>query len=153
MYFARKLPTIVVMNIESRFGANKGGQQPSEMLYLAKRENALLGYTLDRQIFEEIPYEMTGNYAVSNRFWSKNRSYRKQTTKPCLTGTRIAQMESQLSWLGKPNLGTSRSLGTPQIRHAASSQIATKYRLFHAQPPKTCVVHLESGATVRSHEA
>src|ERR1700726_1913874 len=25
---------------------------------------------------------------TSNRFWVKNRSYRKQTTKPCLTGTR-----------------------------------------------------------------
>jgi tetratricopeptide (TPR) repeat protein len=27
---------------------------------------------------------------ISNRNWSKNRSYTKQTTKPCLTGTRIA---------------------------------------------------------------
>jgi len=26
---------------------------------------------------------------ISNRFWSKNRSYRKQTTKPPLTGSRI----------------------------------------------------------------
>ena len=25
---------------------------------------------------------------TSNRFWAKNRSYRKQTIKPCLTGTR-----------------------------------------------------------------
>jgi hypothetical protein len=29
------------------------------------------------------------NY-ISNRFWVKNRSYRKQTTKPPLTGSRIA---------------------------------------------------------------
>ena len=26
---------------------------------------------------------------ISNRFWPKNRSYRKQTIKPCLTGSRI----------------------------------------------------------------
>jgi hypothetical protein len=27
---------------------------------------------------------------ISNRFWSKSRSYRKQTIKPCLPGSRIA---------------------------------------------------------------
>ncbi len=31
--------------------------------------------------------------AISNRFWPKNRSYRKQKTKPCLTGSRIARCE------------------------------------------------------------
>ncbi len=29
---------------------------------------------------------------ISNRFWPKYRSYRKQTIKPCLTGSRIAHM-------------------------------------------------------------
>jgi hypothetical protein len=31
-----------------------------------------------------------GESIVSNRFWVKNRSYRKQTIKPLLTGSRIA---------------------------------------------------------------
>jgi|ERR1700722_8062831 len=31
-----------------------------------------------------------GESTVSNRFWVKNRSYRKQTIKPLLTGSRIA---------------------------------------------------------------
>jgi hypothetical protein len=84
------------MSIESRFGANEGGQQPSEMLYLANRENALLAHTLDRQILEEIEHKTSENFDISNRFWSKNRSYRKQMTKPCLTGARIALRESQL---------------------------------------------------------
>jgi len=119
LYFTKKVPTIVVMNIEFRFGANKGGQQPSEMSYLADRENALLAHTLDRQIIEEIPLETSENFGISNRFWSKNRSYRKQTSKPSLTGTRIAYIESKLSSLGQPNLGLSRALGAPQIRPAA----------------------------------
>jgi len=32
---------------------------------------------------------------ISNRFWRKNRSYRKQTTKPCLTGSRIARSDAR----------------------------------------------------------
>src|SRR5580704_5304014 len=35
------------------------------------------------------PFSQSG-CITSNRNWSKNRSYRKQTVKPCLTGTRIA---------------------------------------------------------------
>jgi hypothetical protein len=31
---------------------------------------------------------------ISNRNWLKNRSYRKQTTKPCLTGARTAQCDA-----------------------------------------------------------
>jgi len=42
--------------------------------------------------------------AISNRFWPKNRSYRKQTIKPRLTGSRIAQCAaSELpSSIGQP---------------------------------------------------
>src|ERR1700722_3396764 len=138
------------MNIEFRFGANKGGQQPSEISHLANQENALLAHTLERQILEEIAHKTSGNFGNFNRFWLKNRSYRKQMTKPPLTGTRIALRESQLSSLGEPNLVPSSSLGTSG---SCPSQIAPKYRLFRAQPPKSCVVHLESGATVRSHES
>jgi hypothetical protein len=41
---------------------------------------------------------------ISNRFWPKNRSYRKQTTKPRLTGSRIARCAaSELpSSIGQP---------------------------------------------------
>ena len=35
--------------------------------------------------------------ATSNRFWPKNRSNRKQTIKPCLTGSRIAWIELAIS--------------------------------------------------------
>jgi hypothetical protein len=74
------------MNIESRFGANKRGQQPSEMSYLVNRENALLAHTLDRQILEEIAHKTSENFDISTRFWSKSRSHRKQMTKPFLPG-------------------------------------------------------------------
>ena len=107
------------MNIEFRSGANKGGQQPSQLLYLANRENALLAHTATGQVFEKTPHETSLNYDKPNRFWPKNRSYREQMTKPCLTGTRIACLELQLSSLGEPDLGPSRSLGTSQIRPAA----------------------------------
>ena len=33
--------------------------------------------------------------AISNRNWLANRSHRKHTTKPCLTGTRIAHFASR----------------------------------------------------------
>jgi hypothetical protein len=37
--------------------------------------------------------EITQLSGISTRFWSKSRSYRKQKTKPCLPGSRIAQCE------------------------------------------------------------
>ena len=39
-----------------------------------------------RIVFNE---EFSTQNCISNRFWSKNRNHRKQTTKPCLTGSRI----------------------------------------------------------------
>jgi hypothetical protein len=41
---------------------------------------------------------------ISNRFWPKNRSYRKQTIKPSLPGSRIAQCDSRElpSSIGQP---------------------------------------------------
>lgn len=41
--------------------------------------------------------EITQFSVMSNRFWLKNRSRRKQKTKPCLTGSRIAQCEARPS--------------------------------------------------------
>jgi hypothetical protein len=32
-------------------------------------------------------------FRISTRFWAESRSYRKQTTKPCLPGSRIAQCD------------------------------------------------------------
>jgi hypothetical protein len=40
------------------------------------------------------PREITQLSRISNRFWPKNRSYSKQTTKPCLTGARTAFSDS-----------------------------------------------------------
>jgi hypothetical protein len=42
---------------------------------------------------------------TSNRFWVKNRSHRKQTTKPCLTGSRFAHKEFRESAKINPNFG------------------------------------------------
>jgi hypothetical protein len=48
--------------------------------------------------------ETAHHCGISNRFWPKNRSYRKQTIKPRLTGSRIARCaESELpSSIGQP---------------------------------------------------
>src|SRR5271163_1292648 len=51
---------------------------------------------------------------ISNRFWLKNRSYRKQTIKPCLTGSRIAQCA-----IG--SLQDSRTLFVPAAAAATSA--------------------------------
>jgi hypothetical protein len=42
---------------------------------------------------------------TSNRFWVKNRSNRKQTIKPCLTGSRFARKDFQKSAKMNPNFG------------------------------------------------
>jgi len=42
---------------------------------------------------------------TSNRFWVKNRSYRKQTIKPCLTGSRFAHKDFQKPAKTNPNFG------------------------------------------------
>jgi hypothetical protein len=42
---------------------------------------------------------------TSNRFWVKNRSDRKQTIKPCLTGSRFAHKDFQKSAKTNPNFG------------------------------------------------
>src|ERR1700677_4248578 len=51
---------------------------------------------------------------ISNRFCLKNRSYRKQTTKPCLTGSRIARCVTG-------SLHDSRTLFVPAVASAASA--------------------------------
>jgi len=47
----------------------------------------------DLQELEKRRFLQSGS--TSNRFWPKNRSYRKQMIKPCLTGTRIARLDHQ----------------------------------------------------------
>jgi hypothetical protein len=42
---------------------------------------------------------------TSSRFWVKNRSNRKQTIKPCLTGSRFAHKEFRESAKINPNFG------------------------------------------------
>jgi hypothetical protein len=39
--------------------------------------------------------EITQLFGISTRFWSKSRSYRKQTIKPFLPGSRIAQCDAR----------------------------------------------------------
>jgi hypothetical protein len=44
----------------------------------------------------EKPRETARYSGISNRNWPTNRSYRKQTIKPCLIGTRIAHFASRM---------------------------------------------------------
>ena len=57
------------------------------------------------------------HFSGSNRNWPKNRSRRKQTIKPCLTGTRIAQCRARFSF-AKPQSHNCRSLATSHSRLA-----------------------------------
>jgi|ERR1700683_1217612 hypothetical protein len=133
------------MNIESRFGANKGGPQPSEMLYLANEENTLLAHTLDFQILEEIAYKTSENFDISTRFWSKSRSHRKQMTKPFLPGATTTSLDTEADTSGQAFFTTCGSVEAPQFRGEARSQIAHRNPPHREQPRKACVVHLESG--------
>jgi hypothetical protein len=45
---------------------------------------------------KSVPFSQVG-CTTSNRFWPKNRSYRKQTIKPCLTGARMHFTETAFS--------------------------------------------------------
>src|SRR5271156_1312888 len=47
-----------------------------------------------RSLATKKPREITQLSGISTRFWSKSRSYRKQKTKPCLPGSRIAQCDA-----------------------------------------------------------
>ena len=58
--------------------------------------------------------EIRQSSAISNRFLLKNRSYRKQTIKPCLTGSRIARCVTG-------SLHDSRTLFVPAVASAASA--------------------------------
>ena len=141
------------MNIELRFGANKGVQQPSEMLYLANQENALLAHTLNRQILEETAHKTSEDFEISTRFWSKSRSYRKQSTKPFLPEATTTPKQAPPRAICESLSAMLGTLERPQIRRTAAPLLSTKDQPYLAQPRKACVVHLESGATVRSHEA
>jgi hypothetical protein len=57
---------------------------------------------------------------TSNRFWGKNRSHRKQTIKPCLTGSRFAHKEFRESAKTNPIF----DLFFPSISGAKSRGIA-----------------------------
>jgi hypothetical protein len=56
-------------------------------------------------LMREIEPFLLGGFSISNRFWVKNRSYTKQTIKPCLTGSRFANKEFQKSAKMNPNFG------------------------------------------------
>jgi hypothetical protein len=128
----------VAMNIDLRFGANKGGQQPSEMSYLANRGNALLPHTFDRQIFDEMTHETSENCAKSTRFWSKSRSYRKQMIKPRLPGAGTAIRASDICGSAPLYFVLFESLKTQQIRGQVAAQNVTKYQLRRANSKNLC---------------
>jgi hypothetical protein len=58
--------------------------------YLAPSPAARKSHAI-RIVFKE---KFSLQNCISNRFWSKNRSHRKQTTKPPLTGSRFAHKQS-----------------------------------------------------------
>ena len=61
--------------------------------------------------------------AISNRNWPKNRKYRKQATKPCLTGTRIAIRALAICRPAQAYLALFASLVKPQIHGDKTPQI------------------------------
>lgn len=66
---------------------------PSSSCKLLKLNRQIL--KLERHVtYREQTTETCSN---PNRFWPKNRSNRKQTIKPCLTGSRIAWIEIAIS--------------------------------------------------------
>jgi len=50
---------------------------------------------------------------ISNRFWAKNRTYRKQTIKPLLTGSRFAHKLFEIRQVITQNLAPSNLRKTP----------------------------------------
>jgi hypothetical protein len=44
----------------------------------------------------------SSNRCISNRLWPTNRSYRKQTVRPCLTGSRTAIKDSAAQLSNNP---------------------------------------------------
>jgi hypothetical protein len=114
------------MNIEFKFGANKGSQQPSQLSYLDYRKNALLAHTVNRQIFEEIARKTSENFDISTRFWSKSRSYRKQTTKPFLPGATTTTRQAPPHAICESLSTMPGTFERPQIRRTAVPLLSTK---------------------------
>jgi len=54
---------------------------------------------------------------ISNRNWAKNRSYRKHTTKPCLTGARIAYCDARGNSVAKALSNRELRLLEPSLTH------------------------------------
>ena len=52
---------------------------------------------------------------ISNRFWPKNRSYRKQTIKPLLTGSRFAHKLFEICQISTQNLAPDSLIKTPRF--------------------------------------
>jgi hypothetical protein len=107
LYSAFQLPIIVAMKICFRIGAEQdGSQQPKR--YRSARVKAqlrprrfsgarlLAAQPVSRQTTPTTKDSLKterifrSGHATSDWYWPKNRSYRKQAIKPCLTGTRIA---------------------------------------------------------------
>jgi hypothetical protein len=56
-----------------------------------------------------------GIFGISNRFWAKNRTYRKQTIKPLLTGSRFAYKPFEIRQVSTQNLAPENLRKTPRF--------------------------------------
>jgi hypothetical protein len=63
-----------------------------------------------RHMLERSSREISG---ISNRFWAKNRTYRKQTIKPLLTGSRFAYKFFEIRQVFSQNLAPENMRKTP----------------------------------------
>ena len=70
-----------------------------------------------RHMLERSSQEISG---ISNRFWPKNRSYRKQTIKPLLTGSRFAHKLFEICQISTQNLAPDRLIKTPRFSDSSA---------------------------------
>lgn len=108
---ASQLPIIVPMKIWFRTEAERGGEQSARQHSSANPTSPKSPWSLQRPVSSDTSpaknpadhrptiYQAGSSHSplatrhcshISNRFWPANRSCRKQTIKPCLTGARTA---------------------------------------------------------------
>ena len=115
---ASQLPIIVPMKIWLRTEAERGGEQSARQHSSANPTSPKSPWSLQHPVSSDTSpakdpadhrptiYQAGSSHSplatrhcshISNRFWPANRSCRKQTIKPCLTGARTAQCRARFS--------------------------------------------------------
>jgi hypothetical protein len=92
------------------------------------------------------------NYTKSNRNWPTNRSYRKQTIKPCLTGTRTAFRTFRFSTFNQALFcARASAFSSRNIQQDAATRKTAKYRALPQTNTQSLCGTITIWGTVRSH--